>query len=195
MLRSVSEISVLTGLSKVSIYNKIKLKEFKKFIFKTKGITYVSEEGVTLIYEYFNLKESTLNTLNNEQEFTNKELALDIENKEIKEFKSELKDLKVNYIDILKSEIGNLRNQLDKKDKQIQELINLNKNNQVLLKQQQDKEINQLKLEDHFKEVDEKLLDLKNKMELKRKKEKSIFNFFKKVSRGTQIKNKVYIKK
>lgn len=184
MLRSVSEISVLTGLSKVSIYNKIKLKEFEKFIFKTKGITYVSEEGVTLIYEYFNLKDNISNTLNCEQKFIKKELALDIENKEIKEFKSELKDLKVNYIDILKSEIGNLRNQLDKKDKQIQELINLNKNNQVLLKQQQDKEINQLKLEDHFKEVDEKLLDLKNKMELKRKKEKSIFNFFKKVSPG-----------
>lgn len=184
MLRSISKIAVLTGLSKVSIYNKIKLKEFDKFIFKTKGITYVSEEGVTLIYKYFNLKDNALNTLKCEQEFTNKELALDIENKEIEEFKSELKYLKVNYIDTLKSEIGNLRNQLDKKDKQIQELINLNKNNQVLLKQNQDKEINQFKLEDHFKEVDEKLLDLKNKVELKRKKEKSIFSFFKNVSPG-----------
>ena len=81
--------------------------------------------------------------------------------------------------------------QLKEKDKQIAELQKLLEhsqrlieNNQVLLKQQQDKEINQLKLEEHFKEVDEKLLDLKNKMELKRKKEKSIFNFFKKVSPG-----------
>lgn len=184
LLRSISEISVLTGLSKVSIYNKIKLKEFEKFIFKNKGITYVSDEGVTLIYEYFNLKESSLNTLKCEPKFTNNEVALDIENKEIEEFKAELKQLKVNYINTLKSEIGNLRNQLDEKDKQIQELIGLNKNNQILLKQQQDKEINQFKLEDHFKEVDEKLLDLKNKMAFKRKKEKSIFSFFKKVSPG-----------
>ena len=84
-----------------------------------------------------------------------------------------------------------LLEQLKEKDKQIAELQKLLEhsqrlieNNQVLLKQQQNKEINQLKLEDHFKEVDEKLLDLKNKMELKRKKEKSIFNFFKKVSPG-----------
>lgn len=180
VLRSISEISVLTGLSKVSIYNKIKLKEFEKFIFKSKGITYISEEGVTLIYECFNLKESTLNTLNSEQEFTNDEVALDIENKEIYEFKVELKQLKVNYIDTLKSEIGNLRNQLDEKDKQIQELMSLNKNNQILLKQQQDKEINQLKLEAHFKEVDEKLLDLKNKMENKKKENKRLFKFFSK---------------
>ena len=35
MLRSVAEVSVLTGLSKVSIYNKIKLKEIEMWL-KTK---------------------------------------------------------------------------------------------------------------------------------------------------------------
>ncbi|MBS6889764.1 MAG: hypothetical protein KH200_18035, partial [Clostridium sp.] len=86
---------------------------------------------------------------------------------------------KVEYINSLKDEIKYLRKQIEKKDNQIQELINLNKNNQVLLKQQQDKEINQLKLEDHIKEFDEKLLVLKEKMEQKRNTKKSFLNIFK----------------
>lgn len=59
--------------------------------------------------------------------------------------------------------------QLQEKDKQINELINLNKNNQVLLKQQQDKEIKQLELSEHFEEVDKRLIELKGKLEDKKK--------------------------
>lgn len=183
MLRSVSEISVLTGLSKVSIYKKIKQEKFQCFITKNKGITYISEDGVNLILKEFEVKRVNyegLNSLNYEQEFTNEEVAITIENKGIKVNEEWLKELKVDYINSLKSEINYLRGQIEKKDNQIQELIGLNKNNQVLLKQQQDKEINQLMLEDHFKEVDEKLLDLKNKMDKKRKKDKSIFSYFNK---------------
>jgi hypothetical protein len=58
-------------------------------------------------------------------------------------------------------------------------LINLNKNNQVLLKQQQDKENNQKLLEYHFQEVDQKLMDLRDRMEEK-KNSKKIFGFFSK---------------
>ena len=56
-------------------------------------------------------------------------------------------------------------------------MINLNKNNQILLKQQQDKEINQKLLEDHFQEVDQKLMDLRDQMEEK-KNSKKFFGFF-----------------
>lgn len=56
-------------------------------------------------------------------------------------------------------------------------MINLNKNNQVLLKQQQDKENNQKLLEDHFQEVDQKLMDLRDRMEEK-KNSKKFFGFF-----------------
>ena len=179
MLRSVLEISVLTGLSNVSIYKKLKQEKFQEFITRNKGVTYVSEDGVNLILKEFKVKSDGLNSLNYERKFTNEEVATTIENKGIKVNEEWLKELKVDYIKSLKDEIKNLKIQLEKKDNQIQELINLNKNNQVLLKQQQDKEINQLKLEDHFKEVDEKLSDLKNKMDKKRKKDKSIFSFFK----------------
>lgn len=181
MLRSVSEISVLTGLSKVSIYKKIKQEKFQFFITKNKGITYVSDEGVNLILKEFEVKRVNfegLKSLNYEQKFTNEEVATTIENKGIEVKEEWLKKLKVDYINSLKSEINYLRGQIEKKDNQIQELINLNKNNQVLLKQQQDKEINQIMLEDHFKKVDEKLANLKNKMDKKRKKDSSFLSLF-----------------
>lgn len=106
-------------------------------------------------------------------------MTVTIENKGIEEDGEWLKELKVEYINCLKDEVKYLMGQIEKKDNQIQELINLNKNNQVLLKQQQEKEINQLKLEDHIKEFDEKLLNLKEKMEQKRNTKKSFFNIFK----------------
>lgn len=49
------------------------------------------------------------------------------------------------------------------------ELINLNKNNQVLLKQQ-------LQLAEHFEEVDKRLIELKGKIEDKKKSNKSIWS-------------------
>lgn len=174
---SVSEIAYLTGLSKVSIYNKLKLKEIAPFIVKNKGVTYVLEDGVALIKVSLNLKEDTLNTLNDS--LKEEETAIGIETIEIQEIKVQLKELNVEYTTSLKHEIELLKGQLDEKDKQITELIGLNKNNQVLLKQQQDKEIKQLQLEEHFQEVDTKLHALKEKMTQKKDTKKGLFNFFK----------------
>ncbi|MBS6889758.1 MAG: hypothetical protein KH200_18005, partial [Clostridium sp.] len=128
MFRSVSEISVLTGLSKVSIYKKIKQEKFQEFITRNKGITYVSEDGVKLILKEFEVKRvksDGLNSLNCEHDFENEEVAITIENKGIEEEKEWLKELKVEYINSLKDEIKYLRKQIEKKDNQIQELINL----------------------------------------------------------------------
>lgn len=179
MLMSVSEIANLTNLSKVSIYNKLKLKEIIPFIIKNKGITYVSEDGVALIKASLNLKEDTLNTLDYRIIEDDEKTDITLDNKEIQNIKVQLKELNVEYTHSLKKEIELLKGQLDEKDKQINELIGLNKNNQVLLKQQQDKEIKQLQLEEHFQEVDQKLIDLREKMDQRKETKKGIFNFFK----------------
>ena len=180
MLRSVSEVSVLTGLSKVSIYNKIKLKEMEQYVVKNKGITYISDEGVSLIKEGLDLKEDTLKTLNDSFKINTNEIAVSLQNKDFEEFKVELKELNKDYLNSLKSENEVLKKQLDEKDKQIAELHKLIENSQILLKEEQKKSEAQLYLAEHFEEVDNKLQDLREKMDKKRNDKKSFLkNIFK----------------
>jgi hypothetical protein len=181
MLRSVSEIADLTGFSKVSIYNKLKLNDISRFVTKSKGTSYVSDEGLILILKSLNLSLEELNTLSSELnlKIATDEIATDIENTEFNEIKEDLKYLKQDYINTLKSEIDNLKSQIYEKDNQIRELMLLNKNNQVLLKQE--KEVNQLQLEEHIRDLDLKLDTVKENMEeRKQNNKKNFFSFFSK---------------
>lgn len=157
MLRSVAEVSLLTGFSKVSIYNKLKLKEMEQYIVKNKGITYVTEDGVVLIKQGLNLKEDTLNPLNNSLKEDIEELATTMDNTYIEEFKVEFKELNKDYLNSLKKENELLRMQLQEKDKQIAELHKLIENSQVLLKEEQQKHLHLLdKLEDPKDNINKK---------------------------------------
>ena len=176
MLRSVAEVSVLTGLSKVSIYNKIKLKEIEKYVVKNKGITYISDEGINLIFKGLNFNNYTLNGLNIDREYDD----ISIKNTYFKEFKLELKEFNKEYLNSLKSENEVLKKQLDEKDKQISELHKLIENSQILLKEEQKKSEQQLYLAEHFEEVDNKLQDLREKMEQKRNEKIKFFKIFSK---------------
>ena len=161
----INQVAQLTGISKVSVYKKLKkLKGIEQYIVKEVDKTYVLEEGVRLIRDSLQVNSKVKNDIDEECAISDG-----------------YEDLTVN-----KQLINGLLKQLDEKDKQIQdlhkqieELINLNKNNQVLLKQQQDKQINQKLLEDHFQEVDEKLMDLRERMDEKKKSKKK-FGFFSK---------------
>ncbi|MDU1629252.1 MAG: hypothetical protein E6835_01630 [Lactococcus lactis] len=161
----INQVAQLTGISKVSVYKKLKkLKGIEQYIVKEVDKTYVLEEGVRLIRDSLQVNSKVKNDVDEECAISDG-----------------YEDLTVN-----KQLINGLLKQLDEKDKQIQdlhkqieELINLNKNNQVLLKQQQDKEINQKLLEDHFQEVDEKFMDLRERMDEKKKSKKK-FGFFSK---------------
>ena len=136
----INQVAQLTGISKVSVYKKLKkLKGIEQYIVKEVDKTYVLEEGVRLIRDSLQVNSKVKNKVKND---VDEECAIS----------DGYEDLTVN-----KQLINGLLKQLDEKDKQIQdlhkqieELINLNKNNQVLLKQQQDKENNQKLLEDHF---------------------------------------------
>lgn len=101
MLRSVAEVSVLTGLSKVSIYNKIKLKEIEKYVVKNKGITYISDEGINLIFKGLNFKDDTLNGFANGLNIDREDVDVSIGNADFKEFKLELKELNKDYLILL----------------------------------------------------------------------------------------------
>lgn len=167
---TVEEVSKLLSVSKVTIY--AKLKKYESKVVVKQGKKYVTEELLSLIKQELNLKECLKDNLKveNNTGAINQEIATD---------RDDLINLNQYLINFLKQQLEEKDIQLREKDKQIEELINLNKNNQVLLKQQQDKEINQKLLEDHFQEVDEKLMDLRERMDEKKKSKKK-FGFFSK---------------
>ena len=130
--------------------------------------------------DLFNLIKDTLKVQNEVENAKNENSA----NEEISMDKADFFNLNEGLNDEI---INALLEQLREKDKQINELHNLLiksqnliENNQILLKQQQDKEVNYLKLEEHFEEVDQKLIDLKEKMNKPKEEKKGFFNFFKK---------------
>ena len=174
MLYTVAEVSNLTGLSKVSIYNKIKLKELHEHITKKQGVSYIDEIGLILIKDSLNLNNDALNDLNNN----------DIDNSLNDDIAMDTDDLnnKNDYINYLKVENERLWEELKDKNLQISNLQRLVENGQVLLKDKPKQDIKLL--DEHFKDLDNRLLEVREHMKDKAKENKNsgnIFNnFFKK---------------
>lgn len=145
---NVEEVSKIVGVSKVTVYKKIKkLKELQEYIVNNGDRVYILKDGIDVLKE--NLEKNNI-------KYVKEEISVDL-------------DISKDLINILKDQLKEKDIQLQEKNKQINDLINLNKNNQVLLKQQQDKEIKQLELSEHFEEVDKRLIELKGKLEDKKK--------------------------
>lgn len=163
MLRTVEETAIQLGVSKTTIYNKLKLKEYKSRIVKKQGKSMV-DDGL------FNLIQEGLKVQN------------EVENKEIEnDVNAEISIDEEGLFNLNKELIENLLNQLKEKDKQITELHKLIENSQILLKEEQKKSDKQLYLEEHFEEVDNKLQYLREKMEQRKSNNKSFFKIFSKL--------------
>ena len=162
MLRTVEDTAIQLGVSKTTIYNKLKLKEYKSKLVKKQGKSMIDES-------LFNLIQEGLKVQN------------EVEKKEIKnDVNAEISIDEDGLLNLNKELIDNLLEQLKEKDKQISELHKLIENSQILLKEEQKKSEQQLYLAEHFEEVDNKLQDLKEKMEQKRNYRKSFFKIFSK---------------
>ena len=162
MLRTVEETAIQLGVSKTTIYNKLKMKEYKSKLVKKQGKSMIDDS-------LFNLIQEGLKVQN------------EVENKEIEnDVNSETSIDEDGLLNLNKELIDNLLEQLKEKDKQISELHKLIENSQILLKEEQKKSEQQLYLAEHFEEVDNKLQDLKEKMEQKRNYRKSLFKIFSK---------------
>lgn len=175
MLYTVSEVSDSTGLSKQTIYNKLKLKELQEHISKKQGVTYIDEVGFNLIKDSLKIESNDLNDLKDAKNdnASNEEVAMDVE------------DLKLDneLFKVLIEQLNRKDKQIEEKDLQIHELHKLIENNQVLLKQEQDKKKQQelIQLEAHFEELDFKLAKIREEMQQRKNKSK-LFTFFKKRS-------------
>ena len=166
MLRGVDEVAKELKVSKTAIYNKLKLKEFKCKIVKKQGKSMINDDLFNLIKDSIKVKNKVENKefiLGNEIDSKN-EIAMDREDS----------------FNLNKSLIDTLIAQLEEKDKEIAALHKLIENNQVLLKKEQEAKVNILELEDHFKEVDNKLNSIKEKMNQRKENKSFLKNFFKK---------------
>ncbi|MDU5651323.1 MAG: hypothetical protein E6038_09480, partial [Clostridium perfringens] len=136
------------------------LKEFKYKVIKKQGKSMIDEELFNLIKDSLKVKDGV-----EYKDYIE-------ENKD--EVKSEIAMDREDSFNLNKSLIDTLITQLEEKDKQIAELHKLIENNQVLLKKEQETKINILELEDHFKEVDNKLSSIRDKIN-QRKEKKTFF--------------------
>lgn len=162
----INKVSELTGVSKVTIYKKIKkLKELEPFIVRKDDKIYILEDGLNLIKGQLTVNKKVNSEIESEVAIEGISTELTI-NKEL--------------INLLTEQLKEKDIQLKEKDKQIAELHKLIENSQILLKEEQKKTDQQLYLSEHFEEVDNKLQDLREKMEQKRNDKKGLFkNFFK----------------
>lgn len=134
MIHTISEVVKITGLSKVTIYKRIKLPSMQKYITKKQGKTAINDAGVNEI------KASVkINTKSNDKE-GNKADAEPNKHYETainEEFVKVSKD----YLNRLTLDIEKQSEQLEEKDTQIKTLHAMLTNMQVLMREQ-----NELKL-------------------------------------------------
>lgn len=159
---TVEEAATKLNVSKVTIYSKLKI--YSDMVIIKQGKRYIDEELLNLIKDTLKSKND-LNYDENSSEFENSE-NVDVSNDS-------------EYLTNLNSElISTLIEQLKVKDKQIDHLMKLNENNQVLLKEQQSKDLKLL--QDHFNEVDNKLIQIREDMSKKKPSKRGIKSLFSK---------------
>lgn len=158
---TIDEVANKLSISKVTVYAKLKIFEDKVLI--KQGKKYIDEELFNLIKNSLKTKTNFTDNENEDNNPVNETAATSTQDEDL--------------ININKDLINVLIKQLEEKDTTIRELLTLNKNSQILLKQEQDKDIKLL--EQHFKEVDLKLMDLKENLQVKTKNKFSLKNIFK----------------
>lgn len=156
MLYDVEQVASKLNVSKVTIYNKLKLKQYKDKILVKQGKTYIDDDLLKMIQDNLKTKVNV-----NPNDTTEPQEELQDE------------DNTINNEDILninKELIKTLIDQLKEKDTQIHELHKLIENNQVLLREKPQQDIKLL--EEHFKDLDNRLFEVRERMEEKKQKSK-----------------------
>lgn len=157
--KSIEIVAEELGISKAAIYKKLKKEKYKNSITKENGKMMLSDSVVEELKKNVRKKKKVENF---------KDIEIVDEEKNV--------EVLVNYTKENKDKIvESLLRQLEEKDKQINKLHDLIENNQIIIKNQQEKEKEQLKLEEHFKEIDNKLFEIRNKRKTSNKKRFIIF--------------------
>ena len=81
MLYTIAKIAEITKLSKVTIYKQLKLKDMDQYKSKKRGVTYISEDGFSVIKVRLSAYINDLNSAENNStsNLFNEETAIDTE--------------------------------------------------------------------------------------------------------------------
>lgn len=158
MLYTVKQASIKLNVSMQSIYVKIKFPEFKNKITKKQGKTYIDDVTLMLIKDSLKVSNDDLNCVN--ENTSSDEVATDSDDSSIM-IKTLIEQLKVKDEQIKES---------NERLKQAHKLI---ENNQVLLQAKPQQEV--LQLEEHFQALDNKLIEIKDKMQKKDQDHRGLF--------------------
>ena len=156
---TVEEIANELDVSKVTIYSK--LKKFPDEVIVKRGKKYVTDKLFDVIKgEIDNKKEDKIQDI---KVSINGSVVEDIsEDTDINEINQEL-------INAMLGQLNEKDIQIKEKDNQIKTLQKLIGNSQMLLKQEQEKDLEKISMESHFEEFDKKLTDIKEKLDQRRK--------------------------
>lgn len=131
----VSEVAEKLGVSKVSVYNRVNQNKemFKPHLKKVKSVTYIDNKGFEMLKKLFS-KDNSFTTLQDEvktlyNEPETQDFSMYIEFKQV--YEERINDLK-EQVEELKKDKENMINQIG-------QLTELNRNAQILIKQNQDK--------------------------------------------------------
>lgn len=142
MLKSISTVSEEIGISKAAIYKKLEKEKHKSLIVKENGKIMINEELFELLKSK---RKKKVEVIKDVEIVKPKEVEIIQDNKN--------KNDKV--LDVL-------LDQIKEKDMQIKRLYDLVEKNQRIIDRKEQKEEDQLKLEEHFKEIDRKLIEIRN---------------------------------
>lgn len=154
MLKSIAMVSEELGVSKASIYKKLKDEKYRSLILMENGKMMIGEELIELLKPRKS-KGSKVEIIKDVEIVEGKEIIKENNNETMLDF----------FI-----------KQIKEKDNQITKLYELIENNQIILDRKEQIEQEQLKLEEHFKEIDRKLIEIRDKGQNKKR---LFWSFFK----------------
>lgn len=170
MLKTIEQVAIQLNVSKATIYKKIKLDCFKDDVVMKLGIAMLDDETITLI-------ETDIKSKRNYKPNKNTEPPEDTEETEKLDdtiLSEEYLRLNKDYIEQLKEQIREKDVQLANFDLRMKAEQELNKNNQILLKDKPTQNI--LLLEEHFQDLDTKLEEVKENMIQRKEQQKGFFS-------------------
>lgn len=137
MIYDIGKVAEIIGVSKVTIYRKLKLQEITPFIIVKNGKQFISEEGLIELKEMLNVTSSET-TENNEE---TDEVAVSTD---LLTAKNDLIDSLKEQLSLVKDQLSIKDNQIENKDRQLESKDRLLENMQVLLKQGKEQQLPQL---------------------------------------------------